>query len=590
MNVPVRIWAPAAGRVEIVEVADDHRETRHELRAGADAWWHWPAGLRAGTRYLVSLDGGEALPDPGSLSQPDGVRGPSEVVDHEAFPWTDVDWHGPVPLAASVFYECHVGTFTAEGTFGAVTGHLDHLRRLGVTHLELMPVAEFPGRRGWGYDGVFLAAPHHVYGGPDGLKRLVDACHARGLGVTLDVVYNHLGPSGNHLARFGPFFTDRHHTPWGDAVNLDGPGSHQVRRFLLDNALGWFRDFHIDALRLDAVHALADASAIPFLEQLAVETEVLSGHLGRHLALIAESDLNDARIVARREVGGFGLDAQWSDDFHHALHAVLSGERSGYYADFGTLGQLGAALQAVFVHAGTYSALRNRVHGRPVGAVPGWRFLGYLQNHDQIGNRAVGDRLAASLNRTRLLAGAALVACAPFVPMLFMGEEWGATTPFGYFVDHDEPPLIAAVREGRRREFAAFGWDPDVLPDPQDPATAAAAVLDWAEPGEPGHADILAWWTELLALRRRRSELTDGDLAGVEVRVDEAAGWLVVRRGGVGVGVHLGTTPAELPVGPGRVILAAGGVRPGQTLEHGRIEVMPDAVVVVELADGGEGR
>ena len=472
-------------------------------------------------------------------------------------------------------YELHVGTFSAEGTFDGVIEHLAHLRRLGVTHLELMPVAEFPGVRGWGYDGVLLYAAHHAYGGPEGLRRLVDACHREGLAVVLDVVYNHLGPSGNHLGRFGPYFTDRYSTPWGDAVNLDGPGSDEVRRFFVDNALMWLRDYHIDGLRLDAVHALLDTSATHLLEQLAVEVEALAASLGRHLQLIAESDLNDPRVVARREVGGHGMDAQWSDDFHHALHAVLTGERDGYYADFGKLADLATALRRAWVYAGTFSPHRGRVHGRRPDGIPGWRFLGYLQDHDQIGNRALGDRVSASLSRGRLLAGAALVACAPFVPMLFMGEEWGTRRPFPYFVDHTDPELADAVREGRRREFAAFGWDPSAVPDPQDPATAASAVLDWDAVDDPVHGEVLAWWRALLALRRTRPDLTDGRLDRVDAAFDEAAGWLVLRRGTVTVAVNLGQEAAAVPVGTGTVVLASTpGFAPGRALP-------PDAVVVV---------
>ena len=546
----VRVWAPGASAVDLV--TDDR--ARHPLSAEAGGWWV-SGPLLAGTRYLLSVDGGDPVSDPRSPWQPDGVDGYSATVDHDAFGWTDAGWTGPVPLASAVFYELHVGTFDAVGTFDGVIAHLAHLRRLGVTHVELMPVNEFPGVRGWGYDGVLLYAPHHAYGGPDGLKRLVDAAHATGLAVVLDVVYNHLGPSGNHLSKFGPYFTDRYATPWGDAVNLDGPGSDGVRRFFVDNALMWLRDYHVDALRIDAVHALLDASATHLLEQLGSEVGELSGRVGRHLQLIAESDLNDPRVVARRETGGYGMDAQWSDDFHHALHSAITGERDGYYADFGHLEHLATALRRAWVYAGDYSPHRDRVHGREPFGIPGWRFLGYLQDHDQIGNRATGDRVAAGVSRGRLLAGAALVVCAPFTPMLFMGEEWGTTAPFPYFVDHTDPELADAVRDGRRREFAAFGWDPASIPDPQDPQTAASAVLDWGEPEQGGPAEILDWWRTLLRLRRERPELTDGRLDRVRVEFDDAAGWLVLRRGGVAVGVNLGARPCAVPVGSGRPVL-----------------------------------
>ncbi|HEY2429921.1 MAG TPA: alpha-amylase family glycosyl hydrolase, partial [Acidimicrobiales bacterium] len=366
MTEPVRVWAPHASEVSI----DLGEGGTRSLIEDGGGWFTDRGPLLAGTRYRLRLDGGDALPDPRSPWQPEGVEGPSATVDHGDFAWTDAAWTGPPPLASAVVYELHVGTFTAEGTFDGVVGHLADLRRLGITHIELMPVAEFPGTRGWGYDGVLLYAPHHAYGGPEGLKRLVDACHREGLAVVLDVVYNHLGPSGNHLARFGPYFTDRYATPWGDAVNLDGRGSDEVRRFFVDNALMWLRDYHVDGLRLDAVHALLDTSATHLLEQLDIEVGDLSAAVGRHLQLIAESDLNDPRVVARRDVGGYGLDAQWSDDFHHALHAVLTGEVDGYYADFGSLAQLATALCRAWVYAGTVSPHRGRVHGRPPTGIP----------------------------------------------------------------------------------------------------------------------------------------------------------------------------------------------------------------------------
>ncbi|GAC1319654.1 MAG: malto-oligosyltrehalose trehalohydrolase [Acidimicrobiales bacterium] len=563
------MWAPRAAKVDIV--TEDR--ARHPLTPTGGGWWH-SGPLLPGTRYRLSVDDGEARPDPRSPWQPEGLDGPSATVDHGAFAWTDGRWNGPRPLASAVFYELHVGTFDPQGTFDGVIAHLDHLRSLGVTHLELMPVNEFPGVRGWGYDGVLLYAPHHAYGGPEGLKRLVDAAHAVGLAIVLDVVYNHLGPSGNHLADFGPYFTDRYATPWGDAVNLDGEGSDEVRRFFIDNALMWLRDYHVDALRLDAVHALLDASATHLLEQLAAEVSTLSGHVGRQFQLIAESDLNDPRIVARREVGGYGIDAQWSDDFHHALHAVVTGETEGYYADFGSLHQLATALTRAWVYAGEYSPHRGRVHGRLPLGIPGWRFLGYLQDHDQIGNRATGDRVAASVSTGRLLAGAAIVACAPFTPLLYMGEEWGTTSPFPYFVDHTDADLADAVREGRRREFAAFGWDPMSIPDPQDPQTHRRAVLDWHEQQVEPHATVLAWHRALLELRHRRPELTDGRLDLADVLTDGTS-WLVLRRGGVSVGINVGVETRTLPISGGTVVLSHPR---GATPER----LVPDGVVIVE--------
>ena len=378
-------------------------------------------------------------------------------------------------------YELHVGTFSPEGTFDGAAARLDHLVDLGVDVVELLPVAQFPGRHGWGYDGVDLYAPHDPYGGPDGLKRLVDACHARGLAVVIDVVYNHLGPAGNYLAEFGPYFTDRYTTPWGTAVNLDGPDSDPVRDFVVGNALMWVRDYHADGLRLDAIHAIVDTSAVHILEELRAQVEALAAELGRQVFLIAESDLNDPKIVHRPELGGYGIDAQWSDDFHHALHAVLTGERTGYYADFGSLDHLAKSLRQAYVYDGGYSPHRRRRHGRSPAGLPPTRFLGYLQNHDQVGNRATGERSSMLLSTGLLKVAAAIVLLGPFVPMLFQGEEWAASTPFLYFTDHDDPELGEAVSEGRRREFAAFGWSPEQVPDPQAPETFEASVLRWDE-------------------------------------------------------------------------------------------------------------
>ncbi len=351
-----------------------------------------------------------------------------------------------------------------------------------------MPVAEFSGDRGWGYDGVLLYAPHHAYGGPGGLKRLIDACHARGLGVALDVVYNHLGPAGNYLGDYGPYFTDRYKTPWGEAINFDGPDSDEVRRFFVDNALMWIRDYHVDGLRLDAVHAIVDTGAVHILEELALEVEALGRSSSAGAAGWWPRAIRTTRsLVGGRSTGGYGVDAQWSDDFHHALHTVLTGETSGYYEDFGDLAQLAYSLGHVFVYDGRYSPHRRRRHGRPIEGLPGGRFLGYSQNHDQVGNRARGERLAALTTPGRLRIAAALELCAPFVPLLFQGEEWGASTPFRYFTDHRDPVLGRAVRDGRRREFAPFGWKPDDVPDPQDPQTWRRSVLRWDELEEASH-------------------------------------------------------------------------------------------------------
>jgi maltooligosyltrehalose trehalohydrolase len=550
--VTFRVWAPAARQVEVV--LDGGRVA---MTVGAAGWWTAEA---EGLDYAFAVDGADPLPDPRSPWQPRGVHGPSRVVDHAAFRWTDAGWQAP-PLAAGLVYELHVGTFTPAGTFDGAIERLDHLVRLGVTHVELMPVAQFPGGHGWGYDGVDLFAPHAAYGGPDGLKRLIDACHGRGLAVLLDVVYNHLGPAGNYLERFGPYFTDRYATPWGRAVNLDGPGSDDVRRFFCDNALAWLRDYHADGLRLDAVHAIVDTSAVHFLEQLAAEVTELGARLGRRLVLVAESDLNDPRIVRAPDVGGYGLDAQWSDDFHHALHAALTGERGGYYADFGRLADVAKALGSAFVYDGRVSAFRGRRHGRPATGLPGGRFLGYLQTHDQVGNRAQGERTSHLLSPGLLKVGAALVLLGPFVPMLFQGEEWAASTPFLYFTDHEDPALARAVSEGRRHEFQAFGWDPAEVPDPQAPETFRRSKLDWSEPGREPHRALLDWHAALVRLRREHG-LAAGRLDRVRVRHDEADRWLVLEREGVMVACNLAGRAQRVPLGDGaaaEVVLASDG-------------------------------
>ena len=575
-----RLWAPAAEHVEVAALGD-----RHEMLLGSDGWWEAVVPRAGhGTDYAFHLDGGPPLPDPRSLWQPYGVHEASRVYDHDVFEWHDQHWRG-VPLPGSVLYEMHVGTFTTEGTFEAAIERLDHLVELGIDVIELLPVASFDGERGWGYDGVDLYAAHEPYGGPDGLKRLVDACHVRGLGVVLDVVYNHLGPSGNYLGNFGPYFTETHSTPWGAAINLDAPGSDEVRSWILDNARSWLRDFHIDGLRLDAVHALVDTRAMHLLEELAVEVEVLAAHVGRPLFLVAESDLNDPRLVRAREAGGYGLDAQWADDVHHALHAMLTGERQGYYVDFGSLATAAEALERVFVHAGTVSTFRGRHHGRPMdpSVTPGWRFVTYLQNHDQVGNRANGDRPAATLPPAALKIGAALLLCSSFTPMLFMGEEWGATTPWMFFTSFGDPELANAVRDGRRAEFAEHGWAADDVPDPQDPATFERSRLDWAEADKDKHRDVLDWHRQLIALRRSRAELTDGRLDRVSCSYDDAARWLVVDRDGLAVVCNLAAERQAVPVNgaPTGVLLSSA---PGFMFGPGTVELDGWSVAIVTIA------
>jgi maltooligosyltrehalose trehalohydrolase len=572
-----RVWAPRAERAR-VEV--DGR--LYGMERGEGGWWEAEVETaRAGMDYAYFLDREKlALPDPRSAWQPNGVHGASRVADRAAFAWSDAGWQAP-PLESGIVYELHVGTFTPEGTLDAARGKLDWLRELGVTHVQLMPVAGFPGRQGWGYDGVDLFAVHEPYGGPEALQRFVDGCHAKGLAVLMDVVYNHLGPSGNYLAKFGPYFTDAHHTPWGDAVNLEGAGSHEVRRFFCDNARMWLRDYHCDGLRLDAVHAYVDRSAIHFMEQMATEVRALAAETGRHSVVIAESDLNDPRVVTPRAAGGYGMDAQWSDDFHHALFALLTGERGGYYADFGSLCDLGKALREAFVVDGRYSGFRDRVHGKPVRGLEGWRFLGYAQTHDQVGNRAKGERVSQLVSAGRAKIAAAMAMTAPFVPMIFQGEEWAASTPFLYFTDH-EPELGKLVSEGRRKEFAAFGWDPAEVPDPQAAETFERSKLRWEERVEGAHAEMAAWYRSLIALRKEMPELTDGNLGAVRVQWSEHERWFTMERGRVTVGFSLAEKPVEITVAAGAQVRLGAGC---ETHGDGTAMLEPDGVAV--LVDRG---
>ncbi|WP_103350450.1 malto-oligosyltrehalose trehalohydrolase [Amycolatopsis sp. CA-128772] len=567
------VWAPAARRVRVSVDAGVH-----EMTEGDGGWWHADA---EGVNYAFLLDDDEKpLPDPRSRWQPHGVHAESRVYDHGEFAWTDDAWTGR-QLPGAVLYELHVGTFTESGTFDAAIDRLDHLVDLGITHVELLPVNAFDGTAGWGYDGVLWGAVHQPYGGPDGLKRFVDAAHARGLAVVLDVVYNHLGPSGAYLDRFGPYFAGQN--DWGPGLNLDGAGSDEVRRYVIDNALGWFRDFHLDALRLDAVHALLDRRAVHLLEQLATEVDSLSAALNRPLTLIAESDLNDPRLVTPRERGGVGLHAQWSDDLHHALHVKLTGEATGYYTDFAAPDALERVLREVFFHANTWSSFRERTHGRPVDTrtVPGHRFLGYLQNHDQIGNRATGDRLSATVAAGRLACGAAVLFCSPYTPMVFMGEEWAASTPWQFFASFPDPELAEAVRTGRRREFARHGWGESDVPDPMDPATVERSRLDWSEVEQPGHREVLELYRALIRLRRERPELADPRVANLRVDSAPDGSWLVLHRGGLRLAVNFGPGPVTLPLGATATTLLAWA---GATVDGGAAHLPPDTFVLAETA------
>ena len=572
-----RVWAPKPKTVKIV--ADGKQLPMKRDRHG---WWSAKvARAAAGTNYGYILDGEGPFPDPRSPSQPQGVHKLSQLVDQDKFPWTDQDFKVP-SLTAAVIYELHLGTFTPEGNFLSAIQKLDQLAAIGITHVELMPVNEFSGDHGWGYDGVDLYAPHRAYGRPDDLKKLVNACHARGLAVILDVVYNHLGPSGNYLGKFGPYFTNKFATFWGEGINFDGPDSDEVRRFFCDNALMWLRDFHFDGLRLDAVHGIIDTSAIHFLEQLKTEVETLATGVNRDLFLIAESDLNDPRLLWLRQRGGFQLDAQWSDDFHHALHTVLTGERTGYYSDFGKISQIAEALKNAYVYNGKYSPHRRRRHGRRVEGLSGHRFLGYLQNHDQIGNRALGERSGQLMSLGRLKIGAALVLTSPFLPMLFQGEEWGASTPFLFFTDHREPALANAVREGRCREFAAFGWKPEDTPDPQAPETFARSKLNWAEAKKKPHAEILQWHKKLLALRRNEACLGDGQMDHVRVHFSESGKWLRIQRVDITIVCNLASRKQNISLNQkgAYTIALASDVRVKITSHS--VSLPPDSVVILK--------
>lgn len=472
--------------------------------------------LKPGSRYHYVLDDKHARPDPVSRFQPDGVHGPSEIVDPRQFVWTDERWTG-VQLRDLILYELHPGTFTPEGTLTAIGSYLDYLKNdLGVTAIELMPVAEFPGASNWGYDGTHPYAPHSAYDGPQSLKTLVNACHEKGLAVVLDVVYNHLGPEGNYLSEYGPYFTDRYKTPWGQAVNFDGDGSSEVRRYFIDNALYWVTEYHLDGLRLDAIHGIFDDSPTHILQDLTEAVHAQAKALGRTVLVIAESDLNDNRVITDIKDGDWGLDAQWSDDFHHALHALLTREHSGYYQDFGSLSELKTAITDGFVYQGQFSQYRQRPHGTPSRHLPGERFIICSQNHDQVGNRAHGERLSTLVPFAALKLAAGMVLCSPNIPLLFMGEEYGETAPFLYFTSHTDPALAQTVREGRRREFAQFVCEKEI-PDPQDPQTFVRSRLNHALRGEVPYCALLRFYHDLIAVRKHSPALRNCNKEYLEV-------------------------------------------------------------------------
>jgi maltooligosyltrehalose trehalohydrolase len=545
------VWAPTRARVRLV--VDGAGGVVIDMRRGIDGWWAPlelpPRALEPDADYGFLLDDDpHPYPDPRSRRQPAGVHELSRTHDPSTFAWTDAAWTGR-QLPGSVIYELHVGTFTPEGTLDSTIGKLGHLRSIGVDLVELMPVNAFNGTHNWGYDGVLWYAVHEPYGGPEAYQRFVDACHRAGIGVIQDVVYNHLGPSGNYLPKFGPYLRQDKANTWGSALNLDGPGSDEVRRYIIDNALLWLGGYHVDGLRLDAVHALVDTRAQPILEELAVEVATLSGAVGRPLSLIAESDLNDPRLITSREANGYGLDAQWSDDFHHSLHVALTGEATGYYADFADLSALAKTLNGGFFHDGTMSTFRGRHHGRPIDTftMPTSRLVVFNQDHDQVGNRATGDRLSSTLNDGQLAIAAALTLLGPFTPMLFMGEEWAASTPWQFFTSHPEHDLGEATARGRIEEFARMGWDESVVPNPQDPATFQRSKLDWAELESGRHALLLEFYRELTRIRRERPDLRDPRFSTIRARAFSETGLLVVERAATSLVVNFSAARQAFP-------------------------------------------
>ncbi|WP_394277072.1 malto-oligosyltrehalose trehalohydrolase [Luteococcus sp.] len=582
MPISLDVWAPLPQSVSVVV---DGVEI--PLDQGEEGWWRLPEDRSdvavPGASYGYRLDGAATLvPAPRSRWQPDGVHGLSRLYNPAEYQWKDQDWTGR-QLAGAIIYELHVGTFTPEGTLSAAIDRLDHLVELGIDLVELMPVNAFNGEHGWGYDGVGWFAVHHAYGGPKAYQEFVDACHARGMGVIQDVVYNHFGPSGNYLPQFGPFLDDSVQSPWGSAINLAGEGSDEVRRFIIDNALMWLQDYHVDGLRLDAVHALVDTRAIHILEEMAVEVNALSAFLGRPLSLIAESDLNDPRLITPREAGGYGLDAQWSDDFHHALLANLTGDASGYYADFAELEALAKVMETGFFHDGTKSSFRGRRHGRRLDTptIPTWRLVVCSDNHDQIGNRADGARLATRQSPRQLQIAALITLLSAYTPMVFMGEEWGASTPFMFFSSHPEPELGRAVSQGRLEEFSKMDWDPSTIVDPQSPEAFTGSKLDWSELEGEVHAELLQTYKDAIALRRTYPDLTDPRFEWVSASFDPESHWFMLERGEtISVAVNFDMDPVEIELeDEHEVLLRVGEVE----IVDGALQLGPQAAAVLHL-------
>ena len=547
------VWAPRPEQVRL-----DVDGTLHPMTRTQDGWWRAVVDAAPDARYGFVLDDDPTvIPDPRSARQPDGVHERSQLWSPSQDGWTDAGWQGR-SIEGGVIYELHIGTFTPGGTFDSAIDKLDYLVDLGVDFVEVMPVNAFSGTHGWGYDGVLWYAVHEAYGGPDGLVRFVDACHNRGLGVLIDAVFNHLGPSGNYLPKFGPYMSSGSN-PWGESINISDAGSDEVRRYIIDCALRWMRDFHADGLRLDAVHALVDTTAVHILEELSAETDSLAHEVGRPLSLVAESDMNDPRLITPRDQGGLGMTAQWDDDIHHAIHSAVSGERQGYYGDFGTLATLAETLRHGYFHAGTYSSFRGRRHGRPLdtATIPATRLLAYTLTHDQVGNRAIGDRPSQNLTVGQQAIKAALALGSPYTAMLFMGEEWASSSPFQFFSSHPEPELARATAEGRKKEFADHGWDADEIPDPQDPETFTRSKLKWDESADGEHAQLLEFYRALIALRRNEPDMADPWLDNLGVDYDEEQRWFVMRRGALAIACNLGTQAADVPV-TGEVVLAWG--------------------------------
>ena len=595
------VWAPLVGNVEVSTLDDrdpfspsgvvsrcGHSRGQQIRLNKTDRGYHEgiAEGIRPGTRYVYCLDRKKDRPDPASRFQPEGVHGASQVIDPHAFQWRDASWRG-LSLEEYIIYEVHVGTYSTDGTFDAIIPSLGEIKKLGVTALELMPVAQFPGDRNWGYDGVYPFAVQNSYGGTEGLRRLVEACHEHGLAVVLDVVYNHLGPEGNYLGDFGPYFTDQYRSLWGQAINFDGPDSDEVVRYFTENALYWLGDFHIDALRLDAIHGIVDCNAQPFLRLLAQAVHEFASQVGRKIYLIAESDLNDVRYIRHAESGGCGLDAQWSDDFHHAVHTLLTGEQSGYYLDFGRLEDLGRAFEEGFVYSGQFSAHRRRRHGNSSRQIPARQFVVFAQNHDQVGNRLFGDRLSTlvSFEASKLAAG--MVILSPYIPLLFMGEEWGEPAPFQYFTSHSDADLIEAMRCGRREEFAAFCWDGEP-PDPQDEATFLRCKLDHTLKHTEPHRTLWQFYQELIKLRMTMPAFARLSKEHLEVRGFDRERTLQIHRWSEG---NHALIVANFSDEPGTVLMAAPGGRWGKRLDSadGRW-VGPGSSVPSSFSSTGEVR